>query len=226
MNIFKIILITTAVNLPLSVYVSTLIPRADERQDDVQIASGVKSNVPVVLKDSKDHQQNDEMVLLKTDVQALKIQLASLKNQMQSPPKAKAGNAINQYDNTIARSNEAMLAEEQKHFAVEGAALESAFRQQTVDAKWSAEAIDLIRKGLASDKITASSIISVECRSDNCRLELANNDKNQPPDFVEFPQQIAGELSNLMVSQIESSENSTVFYLSKEEFVLPSDDHL
>ncbi|WP_394751851.1 hypothetical protein [Crenothrix sp.] len=225
MNIFKIILITTAVNLPLSVYVSTLISKPAAVQTPIQIHSSTVENIPLISKNSEDHQQNDEMVLLKTDVQALKLQLASLKNQIQSSPKTKASNAI-KHDNTIARNDEAMLAEEQKHFAVEGAALESAFRQQTVNAKWSAETIDLIGKGLASDKIGASSMISLECRSDTCRLELANNGKNQPPDFVEFPQQIAGELSNLMVSQTESSDSSTVFYLSKEEFVLPNGDHL
>jgi hypothetical protein len=223
MNLLKTIVITTAINVPLAAYVSTLIPKSVETQGSVPIALTAKANDPVIAKQIDTVQQNDDVVTLKTDVVNLKLELAALREEMHSMTKVKVDTAIlgRDADKSVPRSDEEIRAEEEKHFAVQGEALESGFRQQTIAPKWSAEAMALVRAGLAKDKISGDAIVSLECRTHSCRLELANNGKNQTPDFVEFPQHIAGELSNVMVSQTESSDSSTVFYLSKEEFVLP-----
>ncbi len=226
MNLLKTILITTAVTLPLGFYVSTIVPKPDGIQQGEQTAAApsVTASVPVVSKNDAAHQQDDDVALLKTEVNGLKAEIAALREAMRGFAKVKSTKEISvqDTDKIVPPSDEAIRAEEEKYFAEQGAALETDFRQQTIDPVWSSEAATLIRKGLASDKISGNAIVSLECRTHTCRLELANNGKNKPPDFIEFPQQIAGELSNMMVSQTESGDDTTVFYLSKEEFVLPN----
>lgn len=225
MNLFKIILITSAVNLPLSVYVSRLMPPSvavvqSEHPPAIAAATQV---VPTVVNNTVKPEHNEALALLKTQVQALSADVVALREEMHTIVKTKAAAVIlgRDVDNVAPPSEEAARAEEEKYFAAQGVALESDFRQQTVELNWSTEAMNLIRTGLASDKISGSAIIGLECRTRTCRLELANNGKNHAPDFVEFPQHIADELSNLMISQTESTDGATVFYLSKEAFTQP-----
>jgi hypothetical protein len=218
MNLFKILMLTTAIIIPLSVYVSTLIAQPVETQTDTQTVSSVKSENKLTAA-----QQSNELPTLKANVIALKAELAALREEMHTMAKTKAATAILGRDTNkdVPRSDEELHAEETKHFAAQSEALESDFRQQTLAPTWATDTMALIRTALASDKSSDSAIIDLQCRSRTCRLELANNGKNQALELVEFTQTIAEELSNVIVSQAESSDSTTVFYLSKEEFVLP-----
>lgn len=226
MNLVRIVLITTVINVPLSVYVSTFIAKPDKTQGHVQAVSVAKVSGPaVMIKAIDDTQEKEDVATLSADVNSLKVELAGLREEIRRIVSSKTNAAISgrgSDDVSVARSNEDIQAEEEKIFAAQGEALESDFRQQTIAPAWSSETEDLVRKGLLSDKISADSIVSLECRTHTCRLELADNSQNKAPDFVDFPQKVSEELPNVMMSQTESGDNTTVFYLSKEEFVLPS----
>lgn len=227
MSRLKNLLLTTPIALLLGFYLSTLIPKLDQGDRFGRAAAEpmAVTEAPIAVRGNQDQQQNHEVALLKTELSALRAEMAGLRQEMHRIAALKSMNTepTKQKAEKVPVSNDATVrAEEAKYFAEQSAALEADFRQQAVDAVWALETTALVKKGLLNDKASAgNAIISLECRHSSCRLELANDSHHRMPDFTELSAQITDELPNIMVSQAESDDNSTVFYLSKEEVALP-----
>jgi hypothetical protein len=227
MKLFKTILMTCAVTLPLGFFIAILLdkPHTLQQSEQPPIKPAIISAPLAINANTTDTPpQNNAVLVLTTQVQHLQADVTALREELHSMVKTKAATAIlgRDPDKKPPSTDDAIQAEEEKYFAKQGEALSADFRQQSIAPGWSTETVALVKAGLASDKISETSIISLECRTRTCRLELANTRKNKVPDFMAFPQYIAGELSNILISQPESTDGATVFYLSKEELMLPN----
>lgn len=79
----------------------------------------------------------------------------------------------------------------------EARGIDSMFREEPVDAGWSAQATAAVRAAFASDATLAAHIHQVECRARTCRVEVAS----EGTDFVEaslstIAMSLAGVLSH------------------------------
>ena len=225
MATLKAVLLTSLVSLPLGFGLSLMLDKRNAQNHTPQSATTPKIAAdaprdPIAVMAPLP--QNNEVALLKKDLLALRVEVAALKEEWRQLKDAKPtyGSPLVDSSKKKPMNEEELQAAEEKYFSQQGEALETLFRQQTIALDWSKETEAFVRKGLATDKISADTIIALECRSSICRLELANGQDGEAPDFIQFSQQIAGELPNIINSQTESGVSSSVFYLSKEELIL------
>ena len=187
------------------------------------VVTRINTPAPVTTSSSFVNNQDQEILSLKREIAALKQEVSTLQSQMQHfSSNRKTANAIVHQDHKEDESPVNTTAEEQL-FAKQGQFLETAFKQQSVDQQWATDTKNLIIAGLAKDKISQSAIIDLDCRNRSCRLTLAHDKQQQAPELQHFINYTADVLPNVVISQTESDNESTVFYLSRDEFQFPRD---
>lgn len=157
----------------------------------------------------------DDMAALGMEVARLKEEVSALREEVRGGrPGATAGH----------KGAEDLRAaeEEKKRYRERGEALESRFRQQATDPAWASKTTAVVQDALASEKIAASAVRNVECRSGMCRVEIADN--GQPPNLDLFPLKVGRELPSLLAYRTEEGggAGTLVLYLSRDGFTLPN----
>src|SRR5262249_13578534 len=56
------------------------------------------------------------------------------------------------------------------------ALVEARFHQERVDPRWASVATDAVQAALASDEAVQTLLLGLECRTQTCRMELAQDD--------------------------------------------------
>jgi hypothetical protein len=227
-NMLKAFAIAAAIFLPLGFYGAQFLQSQQSTLSQAPAIIAMPDNQTASVPTAPQPPPPDEMAALKEEMEHLKAEFVALRQAVQanSQVRTQAKQPDIHYEKAtnhhFAADEQALRAEEERYFAKQGAALENDFRQQTVDPTWASEADTVVRNALTKDKISGNGIISLECRIRTCRVEVANNANKQAPKLTTFLSELAEELPNMMVSKTESSDATTVFYLSKEEFILPS----
>ena len=106
-------------------------------------------------------------------------------------------------------------------------AIEVALGDEPVDARWSSEARDAIRRALAEATLAATSLDDLECRATLCRLRVTHRDARARADFErEFPGAVAALLPQLMVEPLDTEGDSpgALLYLARDGHDLPPSD--
>ncbi len=170
--------------------------------------------------------------ILKGEISALKQEIADLKAEIQVIKTLVQGSNENSQNNLMAdgqkrvphnsRTKEQTIATDQAREL--GTKLDEQFRQQTTDKGWSDQTQAVIKRALLNQKVSEENVISLECRLNTCRIELANDENNNSPDISDLPLLIGENLPQLTVDNrntYDEQANTTVVYLSNQ--ALPVD---
>lgn len=163
-----------------------------------------------------------QMAALKQELAGIKSEMQAIKAWMQNPKenpgdtlKADAPKRLPHHS----RIQEQTLAAQQAREL--GIKLDEQFRQQTTDKAWSDQTQTIIKSALLAQQISENDVIALECRLNTCRVELANDANNNPPDISNLPLLIGQNLPQLTVDNrntYDDQANTTVVYLSNQPF--------
>ncbi len=156
-----------------------------------------------------------EITDLKTEISLIKAALA----QTSSSEKAKTGSTTDAHTKLqhVSRSEEQSKTTQRARDL--GFKLDQQFRQETTDKGWSEQTQTAVKSALLSQKIPEAGIIALECRLNTCRIELANDEYNNPPDISDLPLLIGDKLSQLIVDNRNSYDDQAdtiLVYLSNQ----------
>ncbi|MET3135052.1 hypothetical protein AAKU55_005355 [Oxalobacteraceae bacterium GrIS 1.11] len=152
----------------------------------------------------------EELALLRSDIAALK----------------RSGGAASAPENTPAS-----LAEKNQHIDPQAreeaekarkkqmVAVENNFRNEPNDPKWSSTESSHIRDVLSSNPNAQSLMRNVECRSNTCRVELADDGTGNLSKFMPMlAVQVAQTLPTISANQVDRGDgtSATVLYMSRK----------
>jgi hypothetical protein len=226
MKLIRVFLIGSAVILPVVTYVSLIRETNPDEIHNAKISSPLYEKPMLHELAVKDGDLKEDLTALGKEVARLRADVAALRVDMQTQQSKFSTSSKNPAPDTdTAKDKQAIIdmrAKEDEQIQKQGEVLETGFRQQTTDPNWSAKAKSLIQDALANDKVASKDIIDIECRTNMCKVELANDGNNQAPKIAEFPMKISQELPNIMVNQTTESDGSstTVLYLSRDDITL------
>jgi hypothetical protein len=193
-------------------------PTEDHTPPTVATSPPVRATavVPVTPYAAKPEARLDEIAAMREQIAALRAEISSLRGQrtLQTSPAqadAKAGDDL--------RSNALARAEAARNRQMEMAAVESAFRREAVDTKWSANASAAVQQALNSGEAAGAQLGSVECRSDTCRVEIADNGSGQLAKSLPLvAQQVAETFPTITVNNVEQGNGASamVLYMSRQ----------
>ena len=167
---------------------------------------------PLALKDDES---------MAREVESLKIQLRSLRGQVQAQAARKeAGgkNAPADPANTLTRA-ERRAKEEQRHREAM-AQLESSFRSEAADAQWGPTVATTIAATLKAEEVGIGEARSIDCRSHTCRVELHDDGSGKlDPGLAELMPNLSGTLNRMYVNRADdpAGGKSVVLYLVRDE---------
>ena len=156
-------------------------------------------------------QLRQDIASLKTDMQLVKDLLSNTKAGASITHKPEARNSSPRISRT---KNQAIEGKQAQEF---GMKLDEKFSQQSTDTAWSAQTQATIKNVLNEQKIAGDDVISLECRADSCRLELANDENNSPADLSELSLKLGQNLPFFFVdnrNSYDENANTTVVYFS------------
>lgn len=193
------------------------------------IKNAAENTEIITTQTSTNEIEDQDKTVLKAQLAALKVEVADLKAEMQlvktlmqtskEPPhnnlKADGQKGVPHHSRTKEQSIATDNAREL------GVKLDEQFRQQTTDKVWSDQTQAIIKSALLNQKVSEENVISLECRLNTCRIELANDENNNPPDISDLPLIIGENLPQLTVDNrntYDEQANTTVVYLSNQPF--------
>ena len=156
----------------------------------------------------------DDMAALREEVAFLRAEVSSLRRQM--PRQTQANTDTQATDNS--RTDPTARAEAERSYQKQMAAVESAFRNEKTDTKWSISAASVVQQALTSDESMRPNIGNVECRSNTCRVEITDDGSGGlSKSLPMFAQQVGQTFPTMTVNNIDQGNgvSSMVFYLSR-----------
>jgi hypothetical protein len=100
------------------------------------------------------------------------------------------------------------------------ASIEDYFQSEIDYTGWSVQAIELIERALQSEMFSKTSLISLECRSSLCRLEVQHDNPQASRVFSNnFLAKVADMFSKFTIDHVDEGDSysSMVIYLMQEE---------
>lgn len=155
----------------------------------------------------------ERVAALDAEVKALRQQLATARAQAPAGSTAAPAAAAMPAE-PRARDDPAAFAEAERATVT---ALESTFRREATDPRWSRENAALLQQALTAGASGAVRVGAVECRSRTCRVEIPDDGSGEAGDVLALLSERVGErLPTLSSARIEQGNGSatTVLYLS------------
>jgi hypothetical protein len=93
-----------------------------------------------------------------------------------------------------------------------------------VDTRWSFEAGEAIREALASEELSGTLLLSAECRSTLCQVEVEHSEEEQWHEFqLLFQEKIAHLLPHTTSSHTDQGDgrSQSLLFLAREGYRLP-----
>jgi hypothetical protein len=153
-----------------------------------------------------------EVTLLKREVSALQ----QVHEQWQAATGAAPGSAADSA--TDPRNDAAARAEAERAWQEQMAVLEASFRQEPVDRHWSFKATGAVQEALASKETVQTALQNLECRSQTCRMELAEDDTGELQKSMPlFLMELGETVSSVTANHIDDGAGgtTTILYLSR-----------
>ncbi len=179
----------------------------------------------------------DDVNALRQEVAGLRADLAALQAQMRvtqstlgaagaAPASDAEGTAFGgelSEEELKAREVEAAARDHQLGLA-RMQAYEASLRAESVDAAWSNQAVDAIKKAFISEELSATDVQDIECRATLCRIEVAhaNEEKRRQLERT-FVQKVAAVLPSaaMHTEKHEDGSSATTVYLARQGHRLP-----
>ena len=165
-----------------------------------------------------------ELVALRQEVaqlrQLVKRDHAREDTQRQTPAAPEVTEARDQARQPVdpeIKALDAQAEQERRHREyVQGVA--GAYRREPVDPAWSSSKMSVIQTALASKPELRQLVRGVECRSQSCRVEFADEASGRPSPAVQsFLADLGAELPTAIAERMEQAGRpaSTVFYIGR-----------
>lgn len=190
---------------------TALVPRA---RSNPQTGAGP---APAVAKNGE---ANQEVATLEKKVDSLSRELAAIQRRLREQERAErvatAGRentpANNPRNDPVSRAT--VERERQEAIAV----LEADFHREPTDRTWSSEATAAVQEALAGDETAQTALRSLECRSQTCRMELADDTGELAKGLPVLLQHLAPTLPSVTANQIDDGAGgtTTILYLARE----------
>ncbi|MCG8419408.1 MAG: hypothetical protein MJE77_15865 [Proteobacteria bacterium] len=135
-----------------------------------------------------------------------------------STPESTGGDAV---DGTRAAPGEEQLIEDARNrAAARQQSTERNFQAERVDGSWASNAEERISHALAEDSLGHTTMISSECRSTLCRVEVRHNDASSRSHFqLEFLRLVADALPRSAMHRGNEGDGETsVVYLVRDGY--------
>ena len=172
--------------------------------------------------------QSQQISLLHEEVNALKIQVASLENKLLKfdGSMQKISKLYQNQNSELAFDSEELLFDEtekqDKAINVRDSIIEQNFNQQPNDPKWSQSTSEKIYQAFENESLRSLSLLDVDCRTHLCRIELSSDNSNI--DFAPSLALMLGEiLPNMTTQQLgtEDGTTRTFVYVAREGYQFP-----
>jgi len=164
----------------------------------------------------------DDITALRGEDFLLRAEVSSLRRQMltqtQSQPSASIDATSDNPDKNL-RIDPLARAEAENNRKKQMAAVESDFRKERSDPKWSSRTTSLVQNILNIDDVTRAETRSVECRSQSCRIEIVDDGSGELSKTMPLlAQRFASSFPNISADQIDQGNGkvTTVLYISNE----------
>lgn len=157
---------------------------------------------------------NDEIGQLKSDINKIELQLASLSNtQVATKP-------VENQSNDVDKTAELEAKQIKAHFDN----MENQIQSEDIDTTWAYSATDSINNAFLDQQLSGSQILQVDCRSKMCKVEVKHDNMEKMQDFeVVFPMKVGKALPRMAINNTQNTDGSvtSTIYLAKKDFKLP-----
>jgi hypothetical protein len=125
--------------------------------------------------------QHEEIAALRAEVALLRTEVAAVQRWRRAQQRAATVAAPGREDAPASdpRTDPAARAEAERERQKYVEVVETNFRQEAADPRWSFEAEGSVQAALASDETVQNTLLGLECRSQTCRVELADDDTGE-----------------------------------------------
>ncbi len=208
----RILFVIAALVLAIGSYLLLCQPDAKQLRTE-RPKSSAEGESATSLSGNENLELHDQLAQVRAEVAALRAQLSA------TPPAPTAPSEINAVDPTAGRRDPEALAEQQQVWHEQMAAVETAFRGERRDGRWSSVTEAAVRDAARSDEGLHSALRSVDCRAQTCRVEIADDGTHKVSrDLPKFVADLAGTLPQTKTDTLDEGDGrrTMVMYLSRE----------
>jgi hypothetical protein len=163
-----------------------------------------------------------EMAALREEVAHLRAEVSALRQQwrVQGSRQAVVTGGGEEDPAHNLRPDPATQAEAERRRQEQMAVLETTFRQEPSDYRWSSQATLAVQEALASNETAQAAVRDIECRSRTCRVEIADDGTGMMlANFMPmFALQVASVLPSITANYVkgDNGETTMILYLSRD----------
>ena len=174
-----------------------------------------QSSIP---SESKPVKPIDDLASLKEEVSILRTEVSTLRRLVYTRAQANNPNSEAMAAEKDIRRDPVAKAEAESQRQKQMADVESNFKKERSDPKWSSRATSYVQNIMSNDDSTRSAMRNVECRSQTCRLEVADDGSGQMAKTMPLlAQRFSDTFPNITANQVDQGNGSsvTVLYLTR-----------
>ncbi|HWL88242.1 MAG TPA: hypothetical protein VNO21_20705 [Polyangiaceae bacterium] len=154
-----------------------------------------------------------ELAKMREEIASLQRQVSSQRQMpVAEPVKAEA-------DAKDLRTDSEMRAEGERKHREYMAGVEAAFRNETIDARWSPATSSVVQTAISADNALRALTRDVECRSSTCRVEIADDGSGSLGKALPMlALQVGPALPSVSSTRVEdgSGASTMVLYMSRQ----------
>jgi hypothetical protein len=180
-----------------------------------------KTSSAVADSDRMAETQHEEMTALREEVARLRAEVAAMQRWIHVQKRRTTGVVSEKAEAPAKdpRTDRAARAEAERERQQQMEVVEASFRREPADPRWSLEAEGAVQEVLASDEIVQDTLLGLECRSQSCRVELADDDTGELAKVLPLLlQQLAQTLPSATANYVEDGHGgkTVILYMSRE----------
>jgi hypothetical protein len=165
--------------------------------------------------------QREEMTALREEVARLRAEVTAVQRWIHAQRRVATGVEPGKAEDPAKdpRTDLVARAEAERERQKQMEVVETSFRQEPADPRWSFEAEGAIQEALASDEIVQNTLLGLECRSHTCRVELADDDTGELAQVMPlFLEQLAQTLPSVTANYVDDGNRGKIMilYMSRE----------
>ena len=192
--------------------VPILPPSADEE-------AGASSAVAGSDRPAETH--HEAIAALKAEVALIRVEVTALQRWIRAQQRVATVVTPGRADDSARelRNDPAARAAAERERQQQMEVVETNFRQEAADARWSFEAEGVVQTILASDEIVQNTLLGLECRSQTCRVELADDDTGELAKALPLLlQQLGQTLPSATANYVDDGNGGKIMilYMSRE----------
>jgi hypothetical protein len=187
----------------------------------VRPPAGAASSAPsgAAPGSDKPSRSDNETAALRAGVARLHAEVAALREQMAATQGSARADA-DADDPGPAPRDPAEIAQRKREWHAHMADVASRFQREAMDPGWAPSTLSAVRSALSSNDAMRDKVRDVECRSQTCRVELADDGSAaMSKDLPLFVHQLAGVLPSVQADHVDEGDqrSALVLYMTRRE---------